>query len=391
MSRHLFIAFSNLHLLFAQALAIGRGPAETRDLWLGTQAKGSLLQELYTHMLIAGLWRHVTPLSLHRELTFPNPGRYYRHPVTFTANWFKTLKAVRALRVSENYDELWVPHPDDAFSRVLAAEMRRRGKVVHFYDEGMLIYLRHNVTLKPANFVDWAYPRFTHVLMRAAGAGAAGKSLIENLTDAWIVLPNAPSILPATLPLFDLKDHFNRSYMAEATATSSMKTVLPEALAAYPKDPFLLLLCSVEVEDHWFGLEEYQPIVLERLRAAKQMTSLVVIKPHPRSQKAVIDALVDGVRKLGMEYRLIQEQFPVPIEYLYPHLPCVGVIGGISSPLVYLRSLYQADTRSLISMMDPARLSERAAQYVETAKRLFGKDGQCVWLPKTDGSPAGRD
>jgi hypothetical protein len=275
------------------------------------------------------------------------------------------------MKVCEQYDELWVPHPDDSVCRLLAEQMHRSGKKVHFYEEGLGIYLMHSAPNVSKNWYQKTYSTVRSAIAQLLGVGALYRPLSPNLDDAWLTLPQTPTIFPAELPVLDLKKRFHRKYIETLISSSSMGSVIPQAASHYPTDPFLLLLCSVEVEDHWFTVEEYHAALLAYLRRFQGKVSIIAIKPHPRTQKTVLDSLLEKVRALGFQCVMIREEFPVSIELLFPSLNCVAVVGGISSPLVYLPQLYGVPTHSIVPTIDVRHLSPRSEAYVRMSKKLY--------------------
>ncbi len=370
---HLFVAHSNITLLFAQAIAASLPAAERKVIWLKLAEGDARARAAYELHLLPQLWQNARFATLLGPKFLPAGKALMRRPVGAVRQLKRNLRALDALLEDEEKQangelQLWVAHPRLPDVLHAAQWCRARDYPVHFYEEGISIYLDEKSNaragapgagrLSKANVLRRA-------LLRAGGLSHLSRPLEPLLRDMTINYPQISTLFAEPLPTHDLSAHFNADYIARLLQKPELSQRIEEAAAPYPRAPYALFVSSVEVEDNFVDADDYFAAVAA-CRDLKESAGLpFLIKPHPRNRPDVLARLQ---RELGAQ--LVEEKVPVSLEILAARLNCSLVLGVCSSPLIYLPLLHGTKTASIAPRLTRARLGSNGARIRRFAQQF---------------------
>lgn len=360
---HIFIAYSNLHLLFAQALARSLPAGDRKILWLSAIKDDSPLYQLYQALIVPGLWADVKYITFNRSLT---ASVFRRSPVKLASRVREIREGiatlVKTLPEASQPCVLWIPHQFDLTCKIAAVLTKEAGGEVNFYEEGMSVYFMQ----KPSSERRFKHD-FNAALFRLVAAKHARieKPLASYLDRLYLSMPSRKYLVAFSgdAVACDLTKDFDRAYLDWLPAHSGMSSHMAAAVARYPRGPFVLILLSVEIEDKIFPVDAVASAIRSTLPAILDGVDHVVIKPHPRTKPATLEMLK---AHLPMKVSIVTEEFPIPVEMLVGQLPVKAVFGGICSSLVYLNQLYDLNCYSYLKALAARRdeLNEWQAKYL---------------------------
>lgn len=332
--------------MFAQAIALSLPTEDRKILWLGTQVAGSALLKLYELVLMKDLWGQVLYIDLNRKLQPVSFGRMLRSPISNIRGGRVAVSAIRReIADLGGSIELWVPHQDDWSCRVAAAEVYASAGLVHFFEEGLSIYLDRERRSRV-----W-YRDIVSRWAKAIGVGCRGAvrhPMGYYLTDIYQTCIDCDTIFDRNIRRRSLAELCGKSYTDRLLAIPSFGTVVGRLVAKYPTSPFVLFVNSVDVEDNYISLDDYVESVRRGIGAAGFGDEVIMIKPHPRNRKETIQALVAAFEGRS---QVVDEDVPVPIEVIAPLLNLKAVVGTNTSALVYLKIIHGIETISISGLM----------------------------------------
>ena len=372
---HLFVAHSNITLLFAQAIAANLPAQDRKVIWLKIADGDARARAAYELHLLPEIWTSVRFASLLGPSFLPSGSALMRRPVGALRQLKRNLRELETLLTGEEKRaagelQLWVAHQRLRDVLHAATWCAERGYPVHFYEEGISIYLDENSIPRESAPGAQRFDKanvLRRTLLQAGGLSHLLRSIEPLLCDMTINYPQISTLFAAPIPTHDLSVSFNADYIGRLLKKPDLAARVAQAAANYPREPYALFVSSVEVEDNFVNADDYFAAVAA-CRSLPQSAGLpFLIKPHPRNRPEVLARLQ---RELGAQ--LVEESVPVSLELLAAHLHCSLVLGVCSSPLIYLPLLYGTATASLAPRLVEARLGTSGARIRRFARQFAG-------------------
>jgi len=324
-------------------------PAGSRlILWYVPQGTpGSEADHLQKDMINHHLWSDTEEISFHKNISIPSLGKTLKN---FTTIWKHLNKEKKKLLNDPIFDSaltsIWFPHQYDLSSILIAQHAKSINIKTCFYEEGISCYY---VRPSSQNLISKIKNVLSNLCRKVCGVPPNDQLIFPWIDEAWLTMNHLDSILPSGIPVMDLSKKFSKDIILSCLKDTALMTQVNLESLNYPQDPFILYLGSVEVEDHILDQNSYEDAAIKTLSNSEIIKkNLLIYKPHPRANPSVTSSFLSKLRKEGINIKILESTNSIPIEILYPKLNCLAVFGGISSPLFYLRSLYGAQTHSVL-------------------------------------------